>query len=89
MKIRKAIGTIIIIFFVVVICGCDIASVKDFIEQRVAWYNRDTALYITSSQTGRVYRYDFDTHEAEVWFSTGENGTGAKGAATRIIGASS
>ena len=77
MKIRKAIGIAIIILFVIVFCGCDIASVKDFIEQRVAWYNRDTALYITSTYTGRVYRYDFDTHEAELWFSTGENGTGA------------
>ena len=77
MKIRRATGIAIIIFFVIVFCGCDIASVKDFIDQRVAWYNRDTALYITSSQTGRVYRYDFDTHDAEVWFSTDTNATGA------------
>ena len=77
MKIRRATGIATIIFSVIVFCGCDIASVKDFIDQRVAWYNRDTALFITSTYTGRVYRYDFDTHEAEVWFSTGENGTGA------------
>ena len=77
MKIRRATGIAITIFFVIVFCGCDIASVKDFIDQRVAWYNRDTALFITSTYTGRVYRYDFDTNEAELWFSTGENGTGA------------
>lgn len=77
MKIRRATGIAIIILFMIVFCGCDIASVKDFIEQRVAWYNRETALYITSSQTGRVYRYDFDTHDAEVWFSTDTNATGA------------
>jgi len=76
-KIRKAAGIAILIFVVIVICGCDMASLKDFIEQRVAWYNRDTSLYITSTFTGRVYRYDFDTHKAELWFSTGENGTGA------------
>ena len=77
MNIRRATGIAVIILMVVVFCGCDIASVKDFIEQRVAWYNRETALYITSTYTGRIYRYDFDTHEAELWFSTGENGTGA------------
>jgi len=76
-KIRRATGIAIIILFVIVFCSCDIASVKDFIEQRVAWHNRETALYITSTYTGRVYRYDFDTRTAEVWFSTGENGTGA------------
>jgi hypothetical protein len=76
-KIRKATGIAIIILFVIACCGCDIASIKDFIEERVTWFNRETALYITSTYTGRIYRYDFDTRTAEIWFSTGENGTGA------------
>jgi len=56
--------------------GCDVATVRDFIEDRVQWFNRDTALYITSTYTGRIYRYDFAARQASLWFSTGENGTG-------------
>src|SRR4030042_400797 len=57
--------------------GCDLSSVRDFIEERVNWFNRELAIYITSTYTGRVYRYDIGLRKAAVWFSREENGTGA------------